>query len=260
VHPPTCACGRGPDLPRRRVLLLLGRTALAGCSADALGGLNLVPEAEIRRMGEITWQRTLAETEVSRDPQADARVRGVVERIVQANGLGGRAWEVAVFEDPSPNAFALPGGYIGVHTGLLRIAETDDELATVIGHEIGHVTADHSAERVNAQAASEVGVQVLGAALGGGNPAQADMIAGLLGAGAAYGLILPYSRDQELEADAVGVRYMDRAGYDPAAALDFWQGMRRASRGGAPPEFLSTHPSDERRISRLRELVARAEG
>jgi predicted Zn-dependent protease len=258
MHPPSCPCHAG--IARRRVLLLLGGTALAGCSADALGGLGLVPEAEIQRMGEITWRRTLAEKQVSRDPQADARVRRVVQRIVQANGLQGRDWEVAVFEDPSPNAFALPGGYIGVNTGLLRLAETDDQLATVIGHEIGHVTADHSAERVNAQAASEVGVQVLTAALGGGNPAQANMIAGLLGAGATYGLILPYSRDQELEADAIGVRYMDRAGYDPSAALAFWQEMRRASQGGAPPEFLSTHPSDERRIERLRELVAQAGG
>ena len=246
---------------RRHVLALMGGTGLlAACSAEQLGGLNLVPERQVDQMGAVQWRQILAQQPVSRDPEANAVVRRIAARIVRAAGGDPGNWEVAVFEDRSPNAFALPGGKIGVHTGLMRLAENEDQLASVIGHEVGHVVAEHSKERVNAQAATKIGSQIAGVALGAaGLPAGPEMAA-LLGAGAQYGLILPFSRNHELEADRLGIEYMARAGYDPNAAVEFWRRMTAATqRQGRPPEWMSTHPSDERRIAQLEELAEQAE-
>ena len=151
-------------------------------------------------------------------------------------------WEVVVFEEQSVNAFALPGGKIGVHTGILSVAKTTDQLAAVIGHEVAHVTEQHSVERMNRAMAANVGVTVADIF----NP-NAGTAAGLL---AQYGLLLPYGRSQESEADVVGLRYMAKAGFDPRASKDLWKNMEEAN-SGAPPEFLSTHPSTSTRIADL---------
>lgn len=266
--------GRAPDvdlrppgergLGRRSFLVLLagaGGSLTVGCTAQQLGSLNLVSDGDLMRMSAQTWQQTLRSARVSRDPQANARVRQISERLIRASGGPRRDWTYAVIDDPTPNAFALPGGQIGVHTGIMKVAEDDDQLATVIGHEIAHVHAEHGRQRVNAQAATQLGTNLLGVALGLGGVGGGDMIAGLLGAGVNYGVILPFSRENELEADRLGVGYMADAGYDPFAAVAFWQRMTEASRrqgGGGTPEWMSTHPSDERRIAQL-ETFARLE-
>jgi predicted Zn-dependent protease len=248
-----------PTLDRRAILVTLVGAAgslTVGCTPQQLGSLNLVSTDEVNQMGAVTWQRTLKETRVSRDPAANAMVKRVSEKIVAASRSPVETWEYAVLEDETPNAFALPGGKIGVHTGILRLMQNDDQLATVIGHEVGHVNLGHGQQRVNAQAASQIGLTVLNIAMAAGNVGYANEISGLLGAGVNYGVILPFSRDHEYEADQVGVTYMADAGYDPMQAVAFWQAMARASSGGQkPPEWASTHPSDENRIERIRALA-----
>lgn len=258
---PGCTDLRPHRHPHRRAILvtLVGAAGAltVGCSPQQLAGLNLVSDEEVNQMGATTWRRTLRQSRVSRDAAANATVRRVCERIIAASGSPVGQWEYAVIEDQTPNAFALPGGKIGVHTGILRLMETDDQLATVIGHEVGHVNLAHGQQRVNAQAASQIGLTVLNIALAAGNVGYANEISGLLGAGVNYGVILPFSRDHEYEADQVGVTYMADAGYDPAQAVTFWQRMARASSGGQkPPEWASTHPSDDNRIERLRALAS----
>ncbi|MGE5501383.1 MAG: M48 family metallopeptidase, partial [Ignavibacteriales bacterium] len=183
------------------------------------------------------------------------RVRRVGQRIVQAAGLGDRQWQYAVFDDPDANAFALPGGEIGVNTGLLKLATTDDELAAVIGHEVGHVVAHHAAERMSQQAAAQIGLGVAQSALGGAaGSTRAQALSSLGSAGAQLGFLLPYSRKHELEADKLGVDFMKTAGYDPRQAVTLWQKMQAQS-GSRPPTFLSTHPSDTQRIQALRDYI-----
>ncbi len=160
-------------------------------------------------------------------------------------------WDMAVFDHEAVNAFAMPGGKIGVMTGILEAADTPDRLAAVIGHEIAHVTARHSNERASRSPAAGIGVQVLAVLLGGGHSGATYTAYEALNAGAAVGIMLPFNRGQETEADIIGLEYMARAGFDPRQAVPLWQNMSEASGGEEPAEFLSTHPSDARRIDNL---------
>ncbi|MBK1669369.1 hypothetical protein CKO28_15125 [Rhodovibrio sodomensis] len=255
-------------LPRRwkacsRAALLVSALTLAGC---AQGGLDLgdspgalVSDQEVSRMSLQTWQRIRQDEQPVQDSAMQQRVDRIAQRIIQAAGVaGGEPWEVVVFQGDQVNAFALPGRRIGVYAGLVKLADSDAEIAGVIAHEVGHVLEEHSQERLGAAKVSQVGVQALNAALQAGNVGYANQIAGLLGAGAKYGVILPYGRTQELEADRFGLMTMAEAGYDPRAAIDFWTKMGAQSQGQAPPEFASTHPSNERRLNQLREMLPQA--
>jgi predicted Zn-dependent protease len=172
---------------------------------------------------------------------------------VQSNGIGGQ-WEFLVFQGDSANAFALPGGKVGFYEGIFRHMENDAQLATVVGHEIAHNTQEHAAQRLGASQMSQLGVAAISAAFGAGNPGYADQIAALMGAGVQYGMIMPFGRDQELEADRVGLFYMARGGYDPRESMDFWQTMQ-AQAGGRGPEWLSTHPAGTSRLQQLDALM-----
>jgi predicted Zn-dependent protease len=158
-------------------------------------------------------------------------------------------WEVTVFADDQINAFALPGGKIGVYQGLLSVAENQDQLATVVAHEIAHVLSRHSNERISTQYATSTGLELASILAGQATPAKQTLF-GLLGVGAQVGVLLPFGRKQESEADLVGLELMARAGFDPRQSVDLWQNMNAAS-GSGPPEFLSTHPSGETRIRTL---------
>jgi len=160
-------------------------------------------------------------------------------------------WDMAIFESDAVNAFAMPGGKIGVMTGILKAADNQDRLAAVIGHEIAHVTQDHAAERAARVKPSELGVKVAAVLLGGGHSGATYTAYEALSAGAAFGIMLPFSRGQESEADVVGLDYMARAGFDPRESVPLWQNMAKASGGNAPAEFMSTHPSSETRIDSL---------
>jgi predicted Zn-dependent protease len=160
------------------------------------------------------------------------------------------AWEMAIFDNEAVNAFAMPGGKIGVMVGILKAAQDPDQLAAVIGHEIAHVTADHSKERASRGRLSNVGIQVAAVLLGGGHQGATYTAYEALNQGAAFGIMLPFSRKQESEADVIGLEYMARAGFDPRAAVPLWQNMNDEA-GEAPAEFISTHPSSEKRIDAL---------
>jgi predicted Zn-dependent protease len=159
-------------------------------------------------------------------------------------------WEMAIFESDSVNAFAMPGGKIGVMEGILKAAQNQHQLAAVIGHEIAHVTAEHSSERASRGTISNVGIQVAAVILGGGRSGQTYTAYEALNQGAAFGIMLPFSRNQESEADVIGLKYMAKAGFDPRQAVPLWQNMMNEA-GDEPAEFMSTHPSSEKRIDAL---------
>ncbi len=247
-----------------RITWLVWLTAIAGCATSPLGRsqLMLVGEAEMDKMGVEAFETLKKEGKVSSDPQANAYVSCVANAITGAmpQESGGGPWEVRVFQDDSANAFALPGRKIGVHTGLLQVAKNQDQLATVIGHEVGHVIARHSAERVSDQIAMEGGAQVAGALLGAaGDPASPlnGVAMAALGIGA-QGVVLKFSRTHESEADLIGLDRMAAAGFDPRASVPLWQNMEAASKGARPPEFLSTHPSPATRIRDLEKRIPQA--
>lgn len=240
--------------------------AVAACATVPETGrsqLILFPESEMTRLGVQAYQEVLKDKKISTDPEANAMVRRVGARIARATGKN-YDWEFTVIDEPKTiNAFALPGGKVAVYTGILPVAGGDAGLATVMGHEVAHVTSRHGAERMSQSTLAQAAVVGGGVALGGGDPQKTRVIMGALGVGAAVGAILPFSRKQESEADRIGLRYMARAGYEPEAAIGFWERMEAASKGkgGRPPEFLSTHPSGEARIAQIRAWIpeARAE-
>lgn len=231
---------------------------LSGCyTVPETGRQSLVmvsPEQELQ-LGVQAFQEIRQQEPISTDPAALARVERVGQRIAAAVGddLPSAQWEFVVFDSPELNAFALPGGKVGIYTGILNLATTDDELAVVIGHEVAHVTARHGGERMTVQQ----GVALGGALLGG--VADGRLSEGTLNlVKLAYGVgsqvaVLPHSRFQESEADRIGLRYAARAGYDPRAALTFWQKMNQQAQSSGMPKFLSTHPSGADRMQVLQE-------
>ncbi|MEI9902652.1 MAG: M48 family metallopeptidase [Asticcacaulis sp.] len=235
---------------------LAGTTAvLSGCETnDALGRqqLILVDDAILQQSALQGWQEQLKTARVSHDPALNARIQKAGARIVNAAGMGDRQWEYVLFEDDQPNAFVIPGNKVGVNTGLFKVVRNDDQLAAVIGHETGHVIARHAAERASQQIASQTVIEVAAGATRGNVSKAVSSYGGL---GAELGFLLPYSRQQESEADRIGVDLMVKAGYKASEAIALWQNMMAAN-SGAPPEFLSTHPSDKTRIKDLQDYIA----
>ncbi|MGH8016997.1 MAG: M48 family metallopeptidase [Opitutaceae bacterium] len=236
---------------------------LAGCYTVPETGrrsLNLISPSQELQMGAMAFREIKQTEKVSTDADMNQTVNRVGQRIAKVVGddLPDAEWEFVVFEDEDPNAFALPGGKVGVHTGLFKVAETDDELAVVMGHEIAHVTARHGAERVSQGLLLTAGGVALDVALRDEDSGTRNLALAAYGVGSTVGVMLPYSRLNESEADEIGMIYAARAGYDPRAAVDFWTSMQKESEGKAkPPEWLSTHPSDTTRIERLKEMMPR---
>jgi predicted Zn-dependent protease len=217
----------------------------------------LVSEDRAAELGTQAFHEVLTQTEVVDTPALTAPVDRVGRALAAVAEEPSYAWRFAVLEDDdTANAFALPGGKVGVYTGLFPIADTNHGLAVVMAHEIAHVLARHGSERMSQNLIANLGGTVLGAALGGGPSTQAVLTAD--GLGTQFGVLLPFNRTQEAEADRIGLMLMARAGYDPRAALDFWQRMERARERGAPPELLSTHPSHETRIDEIRRFLPQA--
>ena len=204
------------------------------------------------QLGAQAYRQTLAKAKLSSDAAASEMVTRVGSRIAAVSGHPEYRWEYRLIQDDKQvNAFALPGGKVAVYTGILPITRDENGLAAVLGHEIGHVIARHGGERMSQQMGVGIFVETL-AALSSGNPATVQAVASLLGAGATVGVLLPWSRAQESEADHLGLILMAKAGYDPHAARDLWVRMAAASKGsGKPPEFLSTHPSEPTRIQQI---------
>ncbi len=237
---------------KRLVVWLVSMALVVACETSPLGRsqLILVSDAQLDEMSVSAYQQMKKETPVSTDRRVNAYVSCVALAVTSALGAGAAdRWEVTVFHDDQANAFALPGGRLGVYDGLLKVADNQHQLATVIGHEVAHVQARHPAERISETLATETGLQLLQIASGAPSPAK-DQLFGLLGLGAQVGILLPFGRAQESEADLVGLDLMARAGFDPRESVVLWNNMAKAG-GSQPPELLSTHPSGGRRIQDL---------
>lgn len=238
--------------------ILLGAALfLAGCyTVPETGRTSFMLPVDDVAQGAAAFAELKAKGPISHDPEANARVRRIGNRIAGAVGdaLPGAAWEFVVFdEDATINAFALPGGKVGIYTGLIKLVSSDDELAAVIGHEIAHVTARHGAERMSQGILAAAGGVVLDASTKNSNNKELLMASyGLLAGGG----MLAFSRAHESEADYIGIRYAAKAGYDPRAAITFWQKMAEVSKGARMPALLSTHPSHDRRIADLQKWMA----
>ena len=218
--------------------------------------MAFVPDEQLARMADQAWAELAARIPVSDEAAARRRLERVAAPIARATGREDLRWEFVVFDRPELNAFVLPNGKVGVFRGMMEFVASDDELAAVIGHEAAHVLARHPAERVSQELATQVGVTLAQLVFGGDNGENAELIGGVLGTGATYGVLLPYSRAHELEADRLGVELMQKAGFDPQAAVRFWERMMaHQSRQGASIEALSTHPADGRRLAELKKAV-----
>lgn len=228
---------------------------LISCSTSPTGRrqMTLLPESQLASMGGQSFDEMKRQKPLSRNRQHQRKVECITNALLLSMNENPKEWEIAVFEDKSPNAFALPGKKMGVHTGMFSVAKNNAQLAAVIGHEIGHVLAKHGNERVSQQLTAQLAVAGASIALGQDSQTDQLILAGL-GLGAQFGVLLPFSRTHEREADQLGLTYMARAGFDPREASKLWQNMSQGSKG-APPELLSTHPSPD---SRIRDLAALA--
>jgi predicted Zn-dependent protease len=262
----------------RGVLLVaagLGLTAVSGCETNPYTGrsqLLMTSVSQEMQLGAQAYAQVKNDPKLrqSQDPRETEPVKRVAARIIEAAKRSKYAemaqqfqWEVIVIkDDKTMNAFALPGGKIAVYTGLFPVARTEAGLAAVLGHEVVHALARHGAERMSqgqlTNAALQVAEAAAGVSGGGGMVSQAAMAA--LGAGAQVGVLLPFSRKHESEADYIGILLATEAGYDPRESVSLWERMGQLSKGGGPAEFLSTHPSHETRIDQLKKWMPEAMG
>ena len=256
------ASGRSARIGRRAFLKgLAAATAtapLAGCDQVDVGWLarTLVPPEAEAELGRQAFRQIMSQTPVAQDRRLHAYVTRIGESIVQASASPYPDWQFVVFEGDQANAFALPGGRVGVFTGMLEVAANEDQLATVLGHEIGHVNARHGAERMVTEHFIALGLRLAAALLALGDvQIPPDLLVALGASAAELGIVRPFSRTQELEADGLGLEYMARAGYDPTEAIAFWRRMQQLTGNGGPPHFLATHPSNARRIEELLERL-----
>ena len=237
-------------------LLIAASCLLTACATSPTGRSQFIylPDAEVNQMGLQAFNDIKTSKTLSKNTKHTQFVNCITEAITHESG---GAWEVQVFEDESLNAFALPGNKIGVHTGLINMVDNQHQLAAVIGHEVGHVLARHGNERMSQKSAVSKSVSLVSAV---SNPTSSlgQLAVGALGLGAQYGILLPFSRTHESEADIIGMDLMAKAGFDPRQSVNLWQKMAAASQGPASSEFMSTHPSHDTRIKELSEHMPTA--
>ena len=239
-------------------------TLLSACSTVPETGrrqLILLSEAEEMQMGFSSFEQMKKEVPISKDQTLNNQLQRVGKRIAAVAPLKNAEWEFVLFDSPEANAFCLPGGKVGIYTGILPITKDDGGLATVIGHEVAHAVARHGGERVSQSVLLQGGASVLGAAMSGYDPKIQSAATQIYGLGAQLGYALPHSRSQESEADHIGLLYMADAGYDPAHSIAFWQrfGAHNQQAGGGTPWFLRTHPLDETRVKNLQGWLPEAQ-
>lgn len=264
LHPTACAV--------MLLGLLLPPAVFLGCETNPYTGRSqflMTSVSQEMQMGAQAYGQVKNDPKMkqSQDPREIEPVKRVAVHIIESAKRSKYAemakqfqWEVTVFkDDKTANAFALPGGKIAVYTGIFPMAKSEAGLAAVLGHEVVHALARHGAERMSQGEAANIGVQVLGAAagIGTGNAALGQATMAALGAGAQVGVLLPFSRKHESEADYIGILLAADAGYDPRESVALWERMSRSG-GGAPAEFMSTHPSNETRIDQLKQWMPEA--
>jgi len=241
------------------LLLVLSVVACETVPITGRSQLVLIPEGTEVKMGLDSYQQILSKAKVSSDPRVVEQVTRVGRRIAEATGRADYQWEFKVIEDAQVNAFCLPGGKVAVYTGMLPVARDDAGLAAVLGHEVAHAIARHGGERMSQQLAVQgATLATTQTLMAGRDPATVQLVSAALGAGATVGLLLPWGRAQESEADHLGLIYMAKAGYHPRAARDLWVRMGEASRGREPYEFLSTHPLPATRITQIEGWIPEA--
>ncbi len=247
------------------VLAVATAAFLSGCSTVPVTGrsqLNFMSPAQEMELGLTSFTELKKQTPVSGDAVANALVKKVGQRIAAVAGpdMPNAQWEFVVFESKEVNAFCLPGGKVGVYTGILPITKDEAGMATVLGHEIAHAVARHGGARMSEAMLMQTGGQLLNVGVAAVDPRWVGVTQVAYGVTANVGLELPHSRKQESEADQIGLRYMARAGYDPEAAVQFWQRFAafNSQQGSGTPSFLRTHPTDETRIRQLQQWMPAA--
>lgn len=253
------------------VMIVMAALLITACSTVPITGrkqLSLIPQSEMLSMSYQQYDEFLKSNKLSTDQEKTAMVKRVGGRIQKAvetyfaqnnmsDYLRDFRWEFNLVESEEVNAWCMPGGKVVVYTGLLPVAQNEAGLAVVMGHEIAHAIAEHGNERMSQQLVAQMGGMALSAALQNKPEKTQALWMTVFGVGAQVGVLLPYSRTQESEADELGLIFMAMAGYDPNEAVNFWQRMS-AGKGASIPEFLSTHPSDQTRINNLKKLVPEA--
>ena len=242
---------------------------LAGCAEVEITGrkqFNIVPDSTMNSMSFQSYSEFISTHKLSTNTEqtqmvkrVGGRIQNAVEQYCEQNGildqLEGYKWEFNLVEDPNVNAWCMPGGKVVVYTGILPIAQGESGLAVVMGHEIAHAFAKHGAERMSQGLLVELGGMALSTALKDRPEQTKNLFMQSYGIGTQVGVLLPYSRTHEKEADHLGLIFMAMAGYNPEEAISFWQRMAEQKKGARPPEFLSTHPADETRIQNLKDLL-----
>ena len=243
-----------------------------GCSAVPVTGrrqLSIISASEMNSLAASSYKETLASSKLSTNVEQTALIKRVGERISKgveqymaenkmSSALKGFQWEFNLIDDPSVNAWCMPGGRVAFYTGILPVCQNEAGIAVVMGHEIAHAVANHSGERMSQGLLTQLGGVALATALQEKSQQTQQLALTVFGVGTQLGAILPYSRLHEFEADRLGLFFMSMAGYDPNEAPKFWERMQALSGGGAPPQFLSTHPSDAKRISELKAAIPEA--
>jgi predicted Zn-dependent protease len=222
--------------------------------------VGMSPQQEAA-LGLQSYQQILSQEHAVKSGPDVEEVTRVAQRLANAVGQDGAGfqWEVSVLQSPQVNAFCLPGGKICVYTGILPVAQTEAGLAAVMGHEMAHAIARHGSQRILQQQMTQTAMMGVQGSMSNMSYEQQRTLMGLLGAGAQYGVILPFSRKHESEADYMGTMYMSRAGYDPHEAVELWKRMSQSNRGQKPPEYASTHPADSTRVRQLEEWMPQFE-
>lgn len=243
---------------------MTGRTQLIATDAQQEAALGIEAYKQVLSQSQVVTSGPEV-TEINQIAQRLIAVAPKVEAdLAAAKGLKPKIdwssfnWEVSVLQSAEVNAFCLPGGKIAVYTGLIPIAQNADAIAIVLGHEISHALLRHGAERMAQQHLAQIGTVAAGVAAGSMDPQQQREVMGALGVGTQFGILLPFSRKDESEADEIGLMLAAAACYDPQAAIPLWQRMQQQGGNGKPPEFMSDHPSDANRIQRLQGLMPQA--
>ncbi|MBA6327883.1 M48 family metallopeptidase [Colwellia sp. MB02u-6] len=236
------------------LVLCLAIITVTGCTTSSTGRsqLMMMSESDLNKMGSASFKEMKSKEKISQSPKINRYVQCVANAITKnvPKSAHNGAWEVVVFDSEQVNAFALPGGKIGVYTGILKVTENQDQLGAIIGHEVGHVIEHHANERLSSNQVSQIGLSIVSGVLESQNVESRNTVMAGLGLGVQYGVLMPYGRSHESEADIVGQDLMAKSGFDPKASIKLWQNMAKLSKA-APPEFMSTHPSNATRIKQL---------
>lgn len=236
--------------------MLIGVTSATGACAGAADFLA-PSDSDLVPMAAQAWAETKKQTPISRDARANQRLQSVGNKIASVANVPGAEWEFVVFDSEEKNAFCLPGGKVGFYKGLLNFVDNDDQVAAVLGHEVGHVVLRHAARRIGQENLTNLAIQGAGAVVGSQvqlSSESLNMVMAAAGAGAQVGILLPFSRSNETDADRIGVDYMMQTGYDVKQAVRLWEKMGAAS-GERPQEWMSTHPNPESRVADLKRYI-----